>query len=241
MQITVAKNRDALNRKVADFLLQKEKEVLQEQDFFTVALSGGSTPKALYRLLSGDAYIHQFEWSKWHFFLGDERFVPVTDEHSNAGMCYKNLLEHLPVQDQQIHFFKTENTTPEKSAQEYEAVLRNFFTPAKTMDVLLLGLGTDGHTLSMFPYGKVLHEATKWVDYFWSASQNMYRLTLTKAAANLCSNAVFVVSGEDKQQAVYEVLKGSQPPQIYPAKLVDPLNGQVYWFLDEAAAAALDR
>ncbi len=236
MNIHVSKNINELSKNFADWLVEYSNETLQKQDRFTIALSGGSTPKLLHQLLASDTYKNKIDWSKWHFFMGDERFVPETDERSNAKMCYETLLNHVPVNKAQIHFYQTENISPEESAKNYETILHQYFNDKNTgLDLVILGMGDDGHTLSLFPHQSIIHETKKWVDSFWLESQEMYRITMTHPVANHAAAVAFLVSGEKKQHALKEVLNGKYNPDEYPSQIIKPILGELHWFVDETA------
>ena len=240
MQIHKSKDIDQLSQDFADWLIQYANQQIALNGQFSVALSGGSTPKKLHVLLASEAYKNKTDWSKWHFFMGDERFVPFDDERSNAKMCYETLLNHVPVNEQQIHFFQTENITPADSAVAYEKMLRAFFENKKTgIDLVILGMGDDGHTLSLFPHQPIIHETTKWVDSFWLEAQDMYRITMTHPVANHAGAVAFLVAGAGKQKALKEVLEGAYEPDTYPSQVIKPTPGALYWFIDEAAAGLL--
>ena len=240
MQLHKSKDIDQLSRDFADWLIAYTNKTIEANDSFSVALSGGSTPKKLHVLLTSDAYKSKTDWSKWHFFMGDERFVPFSDDRSNAKMCYETLLNHVPVEDDQIHFYQTENIQPADSALAYENMLRGFFEGKQTgIDLVILGMGDDGHTLSLFPHQPIIHETAKWVDSFWLDAQDMYRITMTHPVANHAASVAFLVAGAGKQQALKEVLEGQFQPDIYPSQIIKPVNGELHWFVDEAAAALL--
>ena len=149
MQAFISKNSDELSVQFADWLVDYITEVLNKQDRFTLALSGGSTPKKLYKLLASDKYKSKIDWSKLHFFWGDERFVPFDDERNNAKMAFVELLDHVPVNKKHIHIMETMGPEPEESAIEYERTLHNYFDDKpNTFDLVILGLGNDAHTLS---------------------------------------------------------------------------------------------
>jgi len=242
MQLHILKDISEISKHVADFLVEKSNEVLQKQDQFTIALSGGSTPKALHELLSGDEYKNKIDWSKWHFFMGDERFVPITDDRSNAKMCYETLLNHVPVNKEHIHFYQTENISPEESSGHYEQILHQFFDGKETgLDVILLGMGDNAHTLSLFPHQPIIFETKKWVDSFWLEEQNMYRITMTHPVANHAAQVIFLAAGANKQEALKEVLQGKYNPDEYPSQIIRPQPGELHWFVDEAAAKLLEK
>jgi 6-phosphogluconolactonase len=244
-EIHVSENIDALSIQYADWLVGYIKETLQKQDRFTIALSGGSTPKKLHELLATDAYKHQIDWTKLHVFWGDERYVPLTDERSNAKMAYDTLLNHVPVPASQIHVMRAD-ISPEASAAEYEQLLQDYFNPNLhpmdgrfTFDLVILGMGDDGHTLSLFPGLPVVHEVKKWVTAFWLAAQDMYRITLTHPVTNLASCVTFLATGPKKAHVLKEVLEGEKNVDLYPSQIIQPTGGQLHWFIDKAAAAEL--
>ncbi len=185
MKAFIAKNIDELSEKFADWLVDYADEVLKKQDRFTIALSGGSTPKKLYQLLASDKYKSKIDWSKLHFFWGDERFVPFADESNNAKMAFDELLDHVPVNKEHIHVMQTMGQESEESASN----MKNYFMiiliiQQHTFDLVLLGLGDDAHTLSLFPGYEVVAENKKWVSAFYLKEQEMYRITLTAAVVN---------------------------------------------------------
>jgi len=240
MQAFTAKNSDELSEKFADWLVDYANEVLKKQNRFTIALSGGSTPKKLYKLLTSGNYKSRIDWSKFHFFWGDERFVPFDDERNNAKMAYEELLDHVPVNKENIHVMQTMGSEPEESAIKYEKLLHDYFDDAvTTFDLVMLGLGSDAHTLSLFPGYEIVTENKKWVSALYLKEQEMYRITLTAAVVNKASRVVFLVSGGDKAAALYHVLASEHEPYLYPAQAIQPFNGELYWFYDEAASADL--
>ena len=252
MELHIARNTNELAKQAADFIVEHINQTLQKEGRYTIALSGGNTPKALHELLSSDAYKHNIDWSKLHFFWGDERFVPFDDERNNAKMAFDTLLDKVPVKKEHIHIMQTENTTPEASAEAYEKILHDYFplvhthhpddhpdnTPFTTFDLTILGMGDDGHTLSLFPGKPVIHEVDKWVTSFYLDEQSMYRITLTHPVANHSACVLFLVAGSGKTAALKEVLEGAYNPDLYPSQIIKP-KGELHWFVDEAAAADL--
>lgn len=221
--IHVSKDIQALSLDFANWLVDYADEVLAKKEHFTIALSGGSTPKLLHELLVQEPFVSRIDWKKWVFFMGDERFVPITDERSNAKMAYDTMLSHVPVPKENIHFFQTENITPEDSSIAYEKLLRGYFEGKETgLDVIILGMGDDGHTLSLFPGQPIIHETKKWVDSFWLEAQDMYRVTMTHPVANHAAQVAFLVSGEKKVHALHEVLKGAYKPNLILPKSSNP-------------------
>lgn len=245
MQLHIFPNIDQLSVSVADWMVEYINETLQKQNRFTLVLSGGSTPKKLNAVLASDAYKNKIEWSKVHIFFGDERFVPLSDERSNAKLAYDTLLNHVPVAAENIHVMQTENITPEDSAKNYEAILKEYFQHPisniqhPTFDLVLLGMGDDGHTLSLFP-GKtaVIHETAKWCTSLWLEQQQMYRVTLTHPIVNQSAAVVFLAAGAGKAGVLKAVLQGAFNPELYPSQIIQP-KGALHWFVDAAAAGAL--
>jgi 6-phosphogluconolactonase len=240
MKMTISKDIDELSSRFAQWFVLYMKETLSKQDRFTIALSGGSTPKKLYQLLASDEYKNQVDWNKIHFFWGDERYVPFDDERSNARMAFESLLDHVPVVPQQLHVIKTD-INPQDSAAAYEKLLHSYFDGMPhTFDLVLLGLGDNAHTLSLFPgYDIIIREQQKWVVAFYLKQQEMYRITLTPPVVNQAARVVYLVSGGDKAAAVYHILTGEHDPDLYPAQIIQPFNSELYWFCDNAAAADL--
>ena len=170
--MSISADINLLSIAVADWMVELMQETLEKQDRFTLVLSGGNTPKKLNELLTTQVYKNAIDWTKVHIFFGDERFVPFADERNNAKMAFDTLLNHVPVARENIHIMQTENISPEESANAYETILKQYFptfdssnSKATTFDLVLLGVGDDGHTLSLFP-GKteVIQETDEFVD-----------------------------------------------------------------------------
>lgn len=239
MEPHVFQNPQTVCRELAEWLVSYAADVTRERGRFSIALSGGSTPKRLYELLASDEYRDRVDWQTWHVFWGDERVVPFDDERNNARMAHEALLDHVPIPPKQIHVLRTD-VAPESAAAEYETLLRDFFANSPvTFDLVLLGLGDDGHTLSLFPGSEVVEEETAWVRTVFLESQAMFRLTLTAPVVNRAVGVAFLVTGEGKAGVVNAVLHGA--PGQFPAQRIQPLNGNLHWFLDEAAAGDLPK
>jgi 6-phosphogluconolactonase len=209
---------------------------------FTVALAGGSTPKSFYSLLASNDR-DRLPWDKMFFFWGDERHVPPDHPESNYRMACDALLSKVAVPAGNVFRIPAENPDANRAAEAYEQTLRDFFhPPAGTFprfDLILLGMGPDGHAASLFPESKALHERSRLVVANWVEKFRTDRLTLTLPVLNQASTVMFVVSGQDKAAALKEVLEGSQPPDLYPSKLVRPTNGYLIWLVDQGAASGL--
>ena len=242
MELHILKDIDELSKNVADFIVDNIREVLKKKDRFTIALSGGSTPEKLHHLLASDLYKNKIDWSRLHIFFGDERFVPFNDDRNNAKMAFDTLLNFVSVPKEQIHIMETENISPEESAKAYEKILDKYFSKSpNTFDLIILGMGDDAHTLSLFP-GKteVIFEEKKQAVSLWLESQNMYRVTLTHPVANKSSVIVFLASGSKKANALTHVLKGDYNPALYPSQIIKPVNDRLHWFVDGAAAENIE-
>lgn len=242
MNKEVFKNTDQLSLALAEWITSLIEETLTRKDRFSLVLSGGNTPKKLHLLLASSPYRERIDWNKIHLFWGDERAVPFSDERNNARMAFDTLLDKVDVPRYQIHLMDT-SLIPEKAASEYEKILKEYFgtsvLPAQTFDLVLLGMGDDGHTLSLFPGTSVIHEEKSWVTSFFLKAQEMYRITLTKNIVNHAEHIVFMISGRDKAHALHEVLEGERNPDRYPSQLIIPTQGELHFFMDEAAASGL--
>ncbi|WP_040005868.1 6-phosphogluconolactonase [Fibrisoma limi] len=237
MQLIVKKDPTELAQAVADWLVTYINDVLQRQQRFTIALSGGSTPEALFKLLAESPYREVIPWDKLHIFWGDERYVPLDDDRSNARMAYQTLLNHVPVESTQVFVWQT-NQDPDVAADRYANILHTYFDGySRTFDLVMLGMGDDGHTLSLFPGTEVVHEEQDWTKAYFLESQNMYRLTLTAPVVNKAAAVAFLVAGPKKAAPLNEVLHGDYRPDMYPSQVIRPTDGELYWFVDEAAAA----
>lgn len=205
----------------------------------TVALSGGSTPRVLYELLSDprEPFRDQIAWDKTHFFFSDERHVPPDHAESNYRMVNEAMFSRVPVPPENIHRIPAEDPVAEDAAKAYEAELRKFFGEAiPAFDLLLLGLGEDGHTASLFPHSPALKETERLVVAPWVEKFNAYRITMTLPVLNNGKSVVFLVTGTSKAEVLKEVIKTDKRPDLYPAQAISPTNGAVSWFIDKAAA-----
>jgi 6-phosphogluconolactonase len=244
MQLHIYKNPDEFSHVVADWIVEYIQKTLRLQERFTIALSGGNTPKSLYELLAESPRKEKIAWDLLHVFWGDERAVPFEDPRNNARMAYDDLLNRVPIRASQIHVMRTD-IPPEQAAIEYEQILLKYFPAqpgkqlSKTFDLVLLGMGEDGHTLSLFPGTAVIHEEKKWTAAYYLQSQDMFRITLTKPVVNGSSCIAFLTTGSNKAHALKEVLKGAYNPDLYPSQVIRPEQGELHWFVDQAAASAL--
>ncbi|MGD0790546.1 MAG: 6-phosphogluconolactonase [Terriglobales bacterium] len=234
----------------AEEFVRAARTAIGAQGRFSVALSGGSTPKALYSLLASN--YAEFAWSRIFLFFGDERHVPPTDADSNYRMVNESLLTKIAIPPENVFRVPAENPDAAAAASEYEAQLRRFFElppeirpgdrPGEfpRFDLILLGMGPDGHTASLFPDSPALDEQSRLVVANWVAKFNTHRITLTFPVLNRAAEVMFLASGADKANMVHQVLEGKNTPPL-PSQRVQPSDGTLLWMLDEAAAAKLTR
>jgi 6-phosphogluconolactonase len=241
---------DAVARHVAECA----EEAISKTGRFTVALSGGSTPKAAYsrlanwesRVTSHESRVASDEWRRFHVLWGDERSVPPDDPRSNYRMAKEALLRRVPIPAENVHRIRGEDQ-PEKAAADYERELRALWV-TNSLDLVLLGLGEDGHTASLFPGQPAVHETNRWVlavpgpprsPLTAHRSPDIWRVTLTPPIINAARNVAFVVSGASKAAPLRQVLEGPFTPDLLPAQAIRPVHGRLTWMTDEAAAGEL--
>ncbi len=226
----------------AEEVLSVAQKAISERGRFAIALSGGSTPKGLFTLIAANASAG-LPWNQVFFFWGDERHVSPDDADSNYRMAKESLLSKIPVPAANIFPVPSENPDAEAVAAAYEHTLRKFFAaPAgefPSFDLILLGMGPDGHTASLFPETAALQEKSRLVVANWVEKLNTSRITFTLPLLNAARCVLFLVSGTDKSGALREVLQGKGPGEKYPSKLVRPSRGNVIWLVDRAAASEL--
>jgi 6-phosphogluconolactonase len=222
---------------LAEWITGAIETTLQKQDRFTWVVTGGNSPKHLYGLLASSPYRERINWSRLHIFWGDERAVPFDDSRNNAKMTFEHLLSKVPVVREQVHIMNT-TLSPEDSAKAYESILHRYFgNEGASFDLVLNGMGDDGHTLSLFPHTPVIHEKQAWVSSFYLEPQQMHRITLTAPIVNRAAKVAFLTFGANKANALFEVLKGAPNIDQYPSQIIQPASGELHWFVDEAAAS----
>jgi 6-phosphogluconolactonase len=201
-----------------------------------LVLAGGSTPRTLYGLLAS-RFKQEIPWSLVHVFWGDERYVPVSDSKSNYRMAKEALLDHVPCPAANVHSMPTHFASPDAAARDYEATLRMFFAGERpSFDLVLLGLGPDGHTASLFPGSPVLTESTRWVRAVSVPADPPTRLTLTWPALTGARNIFVLVTGSNKAQALRRVVGEAPDEHLYPAARIRLADGSVIWWVDKEAA-----
>jgi len=226
----------------AEEVVRAAEESVAARGRFTIVLSGGSTPKGLFNLLATNAR-SVLPWDRMFFFWGDERHVPPTDPDSNYRMAEETMLSKIPVAAGNVFRVPAENPDAAAAAEAYEQTLRKFFQlePGQLprFDLILLGMGPDGHTASLFPGTAALREKSRLIVANWVDKLNTSRLTFTLPVLNAARCVAFLVSGTDKADALKAVLEGDAPGEQYPSKLVRPTDGKLIWLVDRAAASGL--
>jgi 6-phosphogluconolactonase len=226
----------------AEVVVGAATDAVAQRGRFTIALSGGSTPKSLFNLLATNART-VLPWERMFFFWGDERHVPTTDPDSNYRMAEETMLSKVPVPPGNVFRMAAENPDAAAVAEEYEKTLRKFFAlepgQVPVFDLILLGMGPDGHTASLFPGTAGLQEKSRLVIANWVEKMKTSRLTFTLPVLNAARCVTFLVSGTDKAAVLRTVLEGDVPAEQYPAKLLRPTDGKLIWLVDRAAASEL--
>ena len=240
MEIVVKENLPNLGRYAAERFVALASDNLDRGDRFSVALSGGSTPKALYRLLSSDDFRYRIDWNRIHFFFSDERCVPADSPESNYRLAAESLLNPLGVAEANVFRWRGEDD-PEKAASKYEFEIKSFFrSDLPVFDLILLGMGADGHTASLFPYSPAIHETKRLAVSNWVEKLTADRLTFTYPLINNAANVMLLVAGYEKADALREVLAGSKSIDDLPARGVQPISGSLTWVVDAPAASLLN-
>jgi 6-phosphogluconolactonase len=241
-EIRVLTTPQEVSEVAAEEVIRCAKAAVTERGRFTIALSGGSTPKNLFNLLATNART-VLPWDRTFFFWGDERHVPPTDPESNYRMAEDTMLSKIPVTAGNVFRIRAENPDAADAAEAYVQNLRKFFQlktgEVPVFDLILLGMGPDGHTASLFPNSPGLQERSRLVIANWVDKLKTSRLTLTLPVLNAARCVVFLVSGTDKAAVLRTVLEEDAPPEQYPSKLIKPESGKLIWLLDRAAASEL--
>ncbi len=244
-EILIVANPGELSLRAADEFVRLAGEAVQAKGFFTAALSGGSTPRGLYTALSSDPYCKRVPWQEVHLFWGDERCVPPDHLDSNYRMIRELLLDKVPVPKGNVHRMPAEQEDHLHAAMEYEQLIRSFFhTEAggvPCFDLIVLGMGEDGHTASLFPWTSALEETNRFVSANYVEKLGAYRLTLTVPLINQAAEVLFLISGESKASVLRDVLEGEYRPQRFPSQLIRPVNGRLLFIVDRMAASKLMR
>jgi len=238
-KIRIFDTEDELTEAAAVFIMNTAKHAVDTRGRFVISLSGGHTPEKLYARLVKPPFHDEMPWSKTFVFWGDERCVPSDDKQNNAHMARTLLLNHVDISSSNINPIPVD-MPPAGAAKDYERTIKNLFgEEPPRFDLILLGLGENGHTASLFPNTDVLSEHNHLVKEVFVPEQKMFRITMTADLINLACNIIFLVQGEGKSEILKAVLTDSQPFDKYPAQLVKPVNGNLFWFIDKKAAMLL--
>jgi len=233
--VKVFKNPGELLIALADFIVAKAKEIIDREGRFNFALSGGSSPKKLYELLASATYKNKVDWKNVFFFFGDERNVPKDSAESNYLMVKTALFDPLKIGTNNIFSINT-SLSPKDAAIDYEEKIKRHLEGSYRFDLILLGLGDNSHTASLFPHTTVLNETTALVKEVYVEEVKMDRITFTAKLINRADTIVFLVYGAGKAEAIRHILKDPRNIEEYPAQLIHPDQGDVQWFVDEPAA-----
>ncbi len=242
-EYVVLKNANEVSRHGAELFLELARKRAAIGQRFSVALSGGSTPKTMFEMLAGDEFRGRVPWDKVDLFWGDERCVPPDHKDSNYRMTREALLERAPIPQESVYRIPADQPNPAKGAAIYEETLRGYFglKPGELprFDLVYLGMGDDGHTASLFPGTKALAEEKSFVTKNYVDKFQSYRITLTAPAINNGKTVVFLIAGAGKADRLREVLEGPRDPDRLPSQRIQPRDGKLIYVLDEAAAAQL--
>ncbi len=206
---------------------------------FSIALSGGSTPKAMFQILAEEPYSIFLPWRSIYFFWGDERCVPPNHPDSNYRMANETLLSKVPIPHENIFRIPAEDEDHERAATSYSESIRKFFAGEPHFDLVFLGMGADGHTASLFPGTAALRAHDRIAVANYVEKLQSWRITLTADTINKARNVILLVAGEDKAPALKQVIEGKRNPEQYPSQLIEPVSGSLLWMADEAAAKLL--
>lgn len=245
-EIIVTRDAAELSTAAAETFASIASEAIRQRRTFTVALSGGSTPKSLYRRLSSEPFTSSIEWRNIRFFFSDERNVPASSFESNYRLAKDFLFTPLDVTGEQVFPWKTDIGDPPSTAADYSESVRRFVRSETSeglpeFDLVLLGMGADGHTASLFPFTPALKEANDLAAENWVESLGSWRFTMTYPLINASKNVVFLVSGSEKAETLQRVLASAGDCESLPSRCVSPARGKLIWLIDAEAAASLDK
>ena len=240
-ELQVHGDAERLARAAAELFVSSAAESIKARGRFRVALSGGSTPRRVYELLATYGFRSRIDWDHVEVFWGDERYVPADDRDSNYRMTAEALLLHVPIPRENIHRIPTEISPPQDAASAYEKDIRQSFGDPASLpqfDLIYLGLGTNGHTASLFPHSPALQEKSRLMFADFVAEVNTWRISMSAPLLNRGRMVAFLIEGRQKAQVLREVLLGPRDPERLPAQLIHP-EGKLLWLVDESAAALL--
>jgi len=231
-------NPGSLAESVVRQFIKLGEDAILKKGIFSTALAGGSTPKAAYELLSSREFATQLDWSKVQIFWGDERCVPPDHPDSNYLMTYEALIKKIQIPAENVHRMRGE-FEPTEGAKKYDKELRTHLAEIPQLDLVLLGMGDDGHTASLFPGTQPIYENTKLAAANYVQKLSSWRITLTPVMINQARNISFIVAGANKAQTLRQVLEGKYNPTVYPSQIIQPITGNLNWLIDDAAGQYL--
>lgn len=243
-EVRILRDSAVIAKAAAEKFVEAAATAVKEKGLFTVVLAGGSTPKTLYGLLVNDPGLRaKVPWAEMRVYFGDERHVPPDHQDSNFRMATEAMISKSPLKPAQVTRIKGEYPDPDRAATEYEQEIRAHFKLTEgqfpRFDLVLLGMGNEGHTASLFPGTKALHENRRIAVHNWVGKLLAERITLTAPAINNAAGVLFMVTGADKAPALTAVLERAYEPDQLPAQLIQPVNGALLWLVDEAAGSLL--
>ena len=236
--IKVVPDSAAIAAEAAQKIIEIADAAIAAHENFSIALSGGSTPKTLFKLLATDPYSQHIDWNNWQIYFGDERCVPPAHADSNFRMARESLLDHVPIPPEHIYRMKGE-IEPQQAAIEYGQLLKQNFGEGG-LDVILLGMGDDGHTASLFPHTAALGETSHRCVANYVEKLGVWRITMTAPFINRARHVIVMVSGAAKAQRIDQVLQGPPDPQTLPIQMIRPTNGEMLWIMDAGAAGMME-
>ncbi len=241
MHIAIFPDIDTLSHEAAQYIVRIARESIETRGRFTIALSGGTTPRELYGLLGSEPYSSQIDWKLVHIFWGDERCVAPDSPDSNYHMAHEVLLSKISIPGLQVHRMPADRPDQNVALREYVNEMQRICgtNEIPSFDLIQLGMGPEGHTASLFPHQASLHEKQRLVMPVSVPKPPPDRLTFTPPLLNAARNILFLVAGSDKADALHAVLEGEYQPDEYPAQIVRPTNGEVVWMVDRGAAAKI--
>ncbi|HEX5111898.1 MAG TPA: 6-phosphogluconolactonase [Saprospiraceae bacterium] len=237
--LSIFQSADALSHAAAEYIISKAAASIHANGRFSFVLSGGQTPQMMYALLSKSAYKERMDWDRVFIFWGDERCVPLNDEQNNAYQAFTLLLNNVPIPRANIHRIQVD-LSPGKAAHEYENQLLQYFGKnPQRFDVILLGLGENGHTASLFPGPTIMDDSQAGIKSVYVETEKRFRISMTAALINQARHLLFLVTGKSKAFILNQVLNAPYEPRLYPAQLIRPVDGTIDWYIDEDAATLL--
>ena len=237
--IRIYNDLEALSQAAAELFAVQSRQASLICGRFSVALSGGETPRRMYEILASEPFRERIHWDEVHIFWSDERCVAADDPRNNALMAHLSFLDRVPIPPENVHPISC-SSDPQQAALDYESELKHFFSTSNpNFHLVLLGLGSNGHIASLFPHTEVLNETKRWVSAVYVEELGMSRVTFTAPFINQASQVIFLVSGADKAQVLEDVLEGSYQPNELPAQLIRPDGKHPIWLVDKAASHKL--